>query len=256
MNDFFESMTASSDTIFCWTGNDGWLIGSGKHMIATDLDFHSDLRIRPPVISLEKIAQRLDFLLITHGHGDHFNPETCRVLHEKGACRFMLPESCRDQAVDAGLNEGRIIWVKPGKTYVPANWLEIAAIRALHGHVRHSVYAHANLQDCGYIISFRGKRILQPGDTVLLQEHLETVGIDVLFVSPTEHNTHIEGSIAMIESIRPLKIFAQHFNTYRIDGENAFWTKGYPEMLYDRLPIRYRERFTIPKPEEVFSVGP
>ncbi len=256
MDDFFEHMAAGSDITLCWTGNDGWLIGSGGHMIATDLDFHSDLRIRPSAISLEKVAQKLDFLFVTHEHGDHFNPDTCRFLHEKGTCRFVLPTSCRRQAIQAGLNEERIVWAKPGEACSLAGWLEFSAIRAIHGHERHSVYAHANLEDCGYILSFCGKRIMQPGDTVLLQEHLETAGIDVLFVSPTEHNTHIEGSVVMIESIKPLKIFAQHFNTYRVDEKNAFWTRGYPEILFDTLPLRLQERFTIPDPDEVFCIGP
>jgi L-ascorbate metabolism protein UlaG (beta-lactamase superfamily) len=230
----------------CWLGNDGWLLSSGGHLIATDLDLGSKERILPSPVSLEEIADNLEILLITHDHGDHFNSDTCKFLNKHSKCRFVLPESCMPYAREYGLCEERIIRVLPRQEYSLAEWLQIKTLRAFHGHLKHSVYYNANTEDCGYVIYFGGFTIMQPGDTVLLQEHIEMTGIDILFISPTEHNTHLEGSLNMINSIEPQYIFAQHFGTYVVNDKNSFWTIGYPDELNALLSDRFKSRFNKP----------
>jgi len=238
----------------CWLGNDGWLLSSGGHLIATDLDLCSKERLQPSPISMEEISDHLDILLISHSHGDHFNGNTCKFLNEHSNCRFVLPESCMPFAKEYGLDEERIIRVLPRHEYALTELLHIKTLRALHGHLKHSVYYHANMEDCGYVMKFGGFTILQPGDTVLLQEHIEMSGIDVLFVSPTEHNTHIEGSLNMIMSINPQYIFAQHFGTYQVNDANRFWTKGYPDELKEKLPDDLKKRFYKPVQGEIIII--
>lgn len=185
-------------------------------------------------------------LLVSHSHGDHFNGDTCKFLNEHSNCRFILPLSCKAYAQRFGLDENRIVWVVPRQEYELAQWLNIKTIRAFHGHIKHSVYYNANTDDCGYVMNFGGFSIMQPGDTVLLQEHLEMSDIDILFVSPTEHNTHLEGSKNMIESIRPKYILAQHFGTYTVNDKNYFWTRGFPDELCELLPESLQKGFYKP----------
>ena len=90
---------------------------------------------------------------------------------------------------------------------------------------------------------------------MLLQQHLEDFdGVDVLFVSPTLHNTHVEATVRMIEAIGPHRVFAQHFGTYVPTPENSFWTVGYPEEVAERLPAALRKRYTVPEPGVVYRV--
>lgn len=248
----------------CWLGNDGWLFAHDGHLIATDLDFFSAELILPPFTELEELAQALDYLLVTHAHGDHYNVETIRYLLGRGRCTIILPESCRSVAHEHGLDPERIIFTKSGfaeldllQNPLPVvrtggmvsglpTWLNIEAIRALHGHIGGSVYTGASVGDCGYIIGMGGKRIVQPGDSVLLEEHLSLHDIDLLLVSPTEHNMGIEKARYLIEAIRPGRVFAQHFNTYRESPENAFWTHGYQQELLNALSQEMRTRYAIP----------
>lgn len=256
MNDIF-TFTKQQKKGFglCWTGNDGWLMSSGGHLIATDLDlFHED-RIVPSSISPELLSENLEFLFITHEHGDHFNFETCKILKDKSRCTFILPKSCSQTANDLKLPEERIIWVSPRQNISPADWLQVKTIRAIHGHMKHSVYINANLDDCGYVISFGGQNIMQPGDTVLLQDHLLLTDIDILFVSPTEHNTYLEGSFNLIDTLRPKHVYAQHFDTYKIDKTNWFWTIGYPNELKELLPYGLKERFSRPMLDQFFILS-
>jgi L-ascorbate metabolism protein UlaG (beta-lactamase superfamily) len=119
------------------------------------------------------------------------------------------------------------------------------------------VYRRANLDDCGYVLTLGGRRIFQPGDSVLLQDHLEDLGdVDVLFVSPTFHNMHVAASKTLIETVRPEFVFPQHFGTYRPTDQNSYWTVGYPDELRAALSRAMQERFHKLDQGEIFCIAP
>jgi L-ascorbate metabolism protein UlaG (beta-lactamase superfamily) len=254
---------------FSWAGNAGWLICHKGGMIAIDPDLMSE-RLWGLDAEIGDIARHLDYVLATHAHGDHFNTDTFKFMIDHGNGMLVLPRSCSDGAEKAGMPESRIIWAVPGqpltlgpinKTNVnsgrvatPAPWLRLEPTRALHGHIGRSVYDGANFDDCGYIISIGGKRLYHPGDSVLLHEHLRIRDIDILFVSPTEHNMHIDGSRTFIEAINPARIYAQHFGTYPVTESNAYWTTGYEEPLRLTLSSKHRSRYVIPDAGAVYCV--
>ena len=66
----------------------------------------------------------------------------------------------------------------------PREPLEVKGIRIepavrSHGDRKRAVYHEANLDDCGYLIHLGGKTILQPGDSVPLEDHLMLKHVDV-----------------------------------------------------------------------------
>jgi L-ascorbate 6-phosphate lactonase len=237
----------------CWLGNLSWLISAGGQLIATDLDLDREGRVLPSPIPTEEIAPFLSVHLITHGHEDHFSSPSCQILSERSDCTFVLPANCVDKARGIGIATSRVRVARPGEPFdLPG--LRVEPQRALHGHLYSSVYRHANLEDCGYLLTMDGKRLLQPGDTVLLHDHLELQNIDVLFVSPTEHNTYLDASVALINALEPEYIFPQHFGTYVQSEENRFWTRGYPDELKARLPRAMQQRFHKLELGQVFSL--
>jgi hypothetical protein len=104
------------------------------------------------------------------------------------------------------------------------------------------------------VLRFGGKDILQPGDTVLLEQHLELLRVDVLFVSPTEHNMHIHQSRILVSALEPEHIFPQHFGTYEQTEENRYWTAGFPDELRESLPARLRKRYHKLEQGEVIMI--
>lgn len=240
----------------CWLGNLSWLISAAGRMVAFDLDLDGQQRIRKSPVPTEAIALLLDVHFITHEHGDHFSESTSQILAARSDCLFVVPANCVEKARRLGIADARIRVARPGEPFDLAG-MRVEPLRALHGHHHASVYRHANLEDCGYLFSSGGRTFLQPGDSVLLHEHLELTGVDVLFVSPTVHNMHIDRSAILINALEPRYIFPQHFGTYVESDDNRFWTKGYPDELETVLPKPMQMRFHKLEQGELFVIpGP
>ena len=248
-----QTLKQSPSPALLWQGNDGFLIWDGQRLIATDLDLMLEERKWPPTVDVDELANELDVLMVTHEHGDHFNLPTVRRILQGGRCRFVIPESCRKSVAEVEGLAQRTVFCKPGD-HVALPGFSADCIRALHGHIAGSVFIGASMLDCGYRFTFGGLRFYQPGDTVLLHEQLEMHGVDVLFVSPTEHNMGVENAVRLIRAIQPQKVVIQHHSTYHETKENAFWTHGYVQELMDALSPEERARCIVPDPHTVISL--
>src|SRR3954447_310753 len=236
-----------------WTGHNGWLIKSDNLLISTDLCTEDEDRLYQSPISAEELAPHLDVAFVTHGHGDHFHPRTCRILTEKGKCAFVLPASCLDEARRIGIPADRIHVATPRKPF-ELKGVKVTPVRAIHGNSKHAVYFDANLEDCGYRIEIGGTTFLQPGDSVLLEDQLFLKHVDVLFFSPTEHNKHVDSSVILITALEPAYILPQHRDTYRVTPENRFWASGYPYEVRFRLSKPLQDRYHILKQGERLTI--
>ncbi len=242
-----------------WTGNDGWLIKADRVLIGTDLDLDVQDKIQPVPVTADELAGELDVALVTHHHGDHCNIPTIRALGQGGKCIFVLPPKCLKEAEALHLPASRVIVPEPGHPF-EIKGIRVEPIHAIHGNQEFSIltrepdFLESMAHSCGYILNIQGMRFLQPGDSVLLEEHLGLQNIDVLFVSPTVHNMYIDRSMILINRLEPAFIFPQHFGTYRSTEENAFWTRGYPDELKARLSRQLQQRYHKLRQGEQFLV--
>ena len=227
-----------------WTGHNGWLIKHGDVLIGTDLVVDQNDRLYSSPISAAELAPELDVSFVTHGHGDHFNRPTSRVLAENSKCTFVIPRSCEQIARDIGIPKNRIQVARPGEPF-EISGVKVQPVRALHGNPRFAVHKNANLDDCGYHLTIGGKTFLQPGDSVLLEDHLFLKHVDVLFFSPTEHNMHVDSSVILINELEPDYIVPQHRDTYRVTPQNRYWTNGYAYEVKLRLSKALQARYHV-----------
>ncbi len=237
-----------------WAGHNGWIIKSDGLVLSTDILLNYDKRINNPPITEKELAQILDISFVTHYHKDHFARSVSKVLVEESNCIFVIPESCIDIAKEMKIPENRIQIAIPRNNFEILG-VKVSPIRAIHGNSDFAIYYKANLKDCGYVIEIGGKRFLQPGDSFLLEDHLFLNDIDVLFFSPTEHNTYIKNSITLIEKLKPEYIFPQHHSTVVVDSNTFFWAKGYHNEVKSKLNIQQQNKYFIPKEGNKFLIN-
>jgi len=227
-----------------WTGQNGWLIKLGEVLIATDLVLEDPQRISPPPITSAALASELDISFITHEHGDHFHGKTSRVLARESECVFVVPQNCVQKARQLGIPDNRIHIARPRQPFV-LKGIDVRPLRALHGNPKYAVHEKANLEDCGYLIRSQGKTLLQPGDSVLLEDHLFLEHVDLLFFSPTVHNTHIDRSVILINELEPDYVLPQHRSTYRETADNQYWTHAYVQEVKWLLSKSLQQRYHV-----------
>ena len=236
-----------------WAGQDSWLIKSDNLLIVNDLYLQQEGRIDPLPITAEEIAPYVDVAFISHEHDDHFHSRSYHILAEKSTCMFVVPESCLDKAKKLNIPENRIVIAKPREPF-ELKGIKIEPIRAIHAGANFAILYDANFQDCGYLFTIKGKTFLQPGDSYLLEDHLRLKHVNVLFFSPTEHNTYIDASLILINTLNPDYIFPQHHSTVKITGSNRFWTKGYPDEVKIRLSKSFKDKYFILKPGDKMEI--
>ncbi|MCG2588771.1 MBL fold metallo-hydrolase [Rhodohalobacter sulfatireducens] len=230
-----------------WAGHNSWIIKSGDLVVTTDIFLEPENRIEPLPITAEELAEVIDISFVTHWHGDHFNGYTSKILNENSECTFVLPESALEEAENFGLPDHRIVVAEPRESF-EIEGIQVDALRAIHGNKDFAIYYQANLQDVGYKFTINGTSFVQPGDTYLLEDHLFLEDVDVLFVSPTEHNMYIDRSVILINRLNPDYIFPQHHSTLVVTDDNRFWADGYPHEVEIRLTDALKEKYHILEP--------
>ena len=242
-----------------WVGNAGWLIKVNDVLIGTDLDLSTQGKLNPPPITAEELAGEIDVAFVTHHHGDHCNVPTIRTLARGQRSAFVLPQTCVKRVAQFDIPKERIIVPAPGRPF-ETKGIRVEPIHAIHGNQEFTVltrepdFIDSMRHNCGYVFNIGNKRFLEPGDSVLTEEHLSLKNIDVLFVSPTVHNMYIDRSMILINRLQPAYIFPQHFGTYVQTDENAFWTRGYPDELKLRLSGDLQRRYHKLKQGEKFEI--
>ena len=118
-----------------------------------------------PVPVDPKRLRYLDFVLCTHRHTDHMDPETLLALSESNPdCRFLVPKSTADHVKAIGLPDNRVQTIDAFEENEIAEGCGIRAFPGAHETVDRDASGFYSF--LGYGIDFGGKRIYHSGDTV------------------------------------------------------------------------------------------
>lgn len=157
--------------------------------------FFSDYpnRLVPPPFA-PAMAAPADYVLCTHEHADHFDPQTLSGLAQASPnARFVVPLPVVEQMQALGIAPERVLGVQPGEV-VHLDAVTLFSVPACHGlKAPPATYDFEFVERegkslyrfLGYILEVGGVRLYHAGDTVIyegLVERLREMEIDLAFL--------------------------------------------------------------------------
>jgi len=145
-------------------------------------------------------------ILITHEHGDHFDPDSLSKI--AGKARIVAPQSVADK-IPAALR-AQVTVMKNGESGT-VDGLPVMAIPAYNTSADKQQY-HPKDRDNGYVLSFGVKKIYIAGDTENTPEMAALTGIDVAFLPMNQPYTMTpEQAAEAVKAFRPKVVYPYHY---------------------------------------------
>ena len=145
---------------------------------------------------------KADFILVTHEHGDHYNPEVIKDLSKEDT-RVITTERIHDMlGYGEVLSNGRVTTAGKGITIEA-----VPAYNTTEGREQFHPRGNGN----GYLLTIGGLRILISGDSEDIVEYSFLEDIDVAFLSANQPYTMtLEQCIHAAQTIKPKVLIPYH----------------------------------------------
>ncbi|MHC1681490.1 MAG: MBL fold metallo-hydrolase [Clostridiaceae bacterium] len=255
---YFED---GGETAVYWLSAAGILINSHGFNVMIDplLSIISDdpaigetkelLMTAPPIMAEQ--VEKLDAVLYTHTDNDHLEPITTTKLMNTAA-EFHGTTYVVNELNRMGLENKRGFSHKIGETFTIGN-LEITLTPAFHPHqlYKTNFTNYFKLEDCcGYNIKTPDGTIWIPGDSLLMNEHLEMKDVDLMFIDFTDNAWHfgLDCAIGLANVHENSEMIMYHFGTFY--GPDHNWCNADPNKAIPRL--RNPERLHVLAPGEKY----
>ncbi len=169
-----------------WLGQAGFLVRTASHTLLID-PYLSDFlatkyrgrefpheRLMPAPLAVADLGQ-VDFVLCTHRHSDHMDPETLREIAARHpGCGFVVPAADVEHARGLGLPADRLLPIDAGESLAPAAGLTLTAVPAAHESLDRDAAGHCRF--LGYALGISELTLYHSGDTVVYLDLPATLG--------------------------------------------------------------------------------
>jgi L-ascorbate metabolism protein UlaG (beta-lactamase superfamily) len=226
-----------------YIANEGVLISSGDKQVLIDglhREYKPDYAFPPPDLlrSLESSASpynKIDLILVTHIHGDHFHPLSVGLhLQTNPKARLVSSEQIAE-AVKKDFSGFSTIESRVER--VPHQWkrkvaLNVSGINLKGLGLKHSGANFSWIQNLGYVVELDGKKFLHIGDADMTEENFSSLGlveekIDVAFI-PYWYLLSSTGRAILQNHIRPKHVIAVHISPAEAAGVSEQVRRAYP----------------------------
>ena len=148
---------------------------------------------------------KADLILVTHEHGDHFDPEAIKTLRHDQTT-LILTETCARQ-----VNGGTVLHNGEIKTIGGLQIEAVPTYNLVHMRAEGQPY-HAKGIGNGYVITFGDRRVYVAGDTENTPEMKQLKGIDIAFLPMNLPYTMTPEMVAdAAKTFRPKILYPYHF---------------------------------------------
>jgi len=178
------------------------------------INAHSSIRIDGESViyfdpfKIDDVSHDADIIFITHTHFDHFSPEDIEKV-TKATTLFVIPESMKKEAADAGIAEKNIVTLIPGQV-TEINGISIEAVPSYNiGKPMHS----KKNGWLGYVVTVNSSRIYVAGDMDATPEGA-SVKCDIAMIPIGGTYTMNAGEAAgLINVMKPTTVIPTHYGS-------------------------------------------
>ena len=170
-------------------------------------------RMMPSLMTVAEL--RTDFLVSTHSHADHLDPDLLKYMKAKPATRFVGSPDCLPVYRQDGITDERIT-VLPAGECKTIDDIEFRAVYANHGELAPEAV--------GFLITLDGITVYDTGDTSVCPEKimasLGDVKVDIMIVpiNPAFGNPGTEGAVKLAAAVKPRVAVGSHFGMFIAHG--------------------------------------
>lgn len=183
---------------------------------AEDLPYTSvSAQLVKAIVNRETPYEKIDYMLYTHKHIDHFNAEMVNeYLSVSGKTKIIAPYGTATQLLSSLFEEkdNSIIALsmdKKEKLKFENNSVSITAY-----DFKHEGNESSEEENIGYLIELEGKKILHVGDACISEDNFNHTGLEGeeidLLIAPFPYITRTDGIDIISKYIKPKKIAVVH----------------------------------------------
>ncbi|MFX1337952.1 MAG: MBL fold metallo-hydrolase [Promethearchaeota archaeon] len=183
---------AEEEIYLAWLGQAGFIIKFKDKILIID-PYLSDylsrkykgkifphIRLMEIPLQPEKI-RNLDYLLSTHAHSDHMDPETLNILSKNNPnCKIIVPRAEIEEALSRGAKNDQILPANDGETIELKSNIKISGIGASHEVLK--INEKGEYHFLGYVFHLGQVKIYHSGDCIPyngLIEKIRDLHIDI-----------------------------------------------------------------------------
>jgi L-ascorbate metabolism protein UlaG (beta-lactamase superfamily) len=160
-------------------------------------------RLMPAPILAQEIEE-LDFVICSHHHSDHMDPESLPILASRcPSCRFIVPKASRSHALKMGVPERQIVGIDAGEKISLAQDCVLEATPSAHELLERNDLGEYRF--LGYIIQLGSRTLYHSGDSIpyaSLSERVSTHRVDLALLPINGRGKGVPGNFTFAEAVQ------------------------------------------------------